>query len=360
MKSALKTQVTTQILKLKYTMKAIVLVKDGRPDTAFEIQELPKPKAGKGEIVVKVSHFGLNYADIMARKGLYNDRPPLPCVLGYEVVGTVEEVGESVLGFAIGDYVVAFTQFGGYAEYAKTDARGAVRLSPGTDPSVATALATQYCTAWFAACHMVNLKAGDHVLVHAAAGGVGTALVQIAKSNGCIVFGTASSAQKLNYLKAQGVDYPINYKEKDFEKEINALLGAKKRLDVVFDPIGGKNFKRSMGLLGSGGRIVPFGASDWSASKGGFMDKLKLVFGFGFLHPIGLMMKSKGVIGVNMLRIGENKAEYLNQCLEEVYAHFQSNTLKPTVDSVWDVADLYKAHQKLEGRATIGKVVVKW
>lgn len=341
-------------------MKAIVLVKDGRPEQAFQVQELPKPKANKGEIVVKVSHFGLNYADIMARKGLYNDRPSLPCVLGYEVAGTVAEMGEGVLGFNIGDQVVAFTQFGGYAEYAKTDARGAIKLSPGTDPAVATALATQYCTAWFAACHMVNLKPGDHVLVHAAAGGVGTALVQIAKLKGCVVFGTASSAEKLKYLKAQGVDYPINYKEKDFEKEIGALLGDKKRLDVVFDPIGGKNFKKSMRLLGSGGRIIPFGASDWSSSKGGLLDKLKLVFGFGFLHPIGLMMKSKGVIGVNMLRIGENKAEYLNQCLEEVYQQYQANMLRPTVDSVWGVGEINQAHNKLEGRETIGKVVVKW
>ena len=295
----------------------------------------------------------------MARKGLYNDRPPLPCVLGYEVVGEVSALGQGVHAFGVGDTVLGFTQFGGYAEYAVTDAMGVVRLAPGTDPAEATALATQYCTAWFAACHMVNLKKGDRVLVHAAAGGVGTALVQIAKWKGCEVFGTASKPEKMAYLKSIGADHVINYASHDFVTEIHQILGDD-RLDVVFDPIGGSNFKRSMGLLGSGGRIVPFGASDFSASNGGIIAKLKLVFGFGFLHPIGLMMRSKGVIGVNMLRIGEHKPAYLNQCISEVYEHYQKGILKPRVDSVHPITTIDQAHARLEGRGSIGKVVVTW
>lgn len=340
-------------------MKAIVLIKDGTAREAFQFQDLPTPKPKANDLLIRVSHFGLNYADIMARKGLYNDRPALPCVLGYEVVGEVEAVGSEVKTFSTGDLVVAFTQFGGYAEYATTDHRGAVLLAPGTNREEATALATQYCTAWFSACHMINLKKGDNVLVHAAAGGVGTALVQIAKWKGCTVFGTASKPEKLNYIKNQGADFAINYDTHDFAEEVTSILG-NARLDVVFDPIGGSNFKKSMQLLGSGGRIVTFGASEWSASNGGLLAKLKLAFGFGFLHPIGLLMKAKTVIGINMLRIGENKPDYLKQTIEDVYEYYQKGVLKPTVDSVFEAAEIAKAHERLEGRGSIGKVVVKW
>ena len=343
-------------------MKALVLTKDvrkGDPGTAFELQELPMPEAGPDEIVIKVSHFGLNYADVMSRRGLYADRPPLPIVLGYEVVGEVTAVGSEVNSLQVGDNVLALTPFAGYAEYAKTLARGAVRLAPGTDPAEATALATQYCTAWIAACHMVNLHEGDKVLVHAAAGGVGTALVQIAKWKGCEVFGTASKPEKIEYLREQGVDHPINYRKEDFVEAVEKISGSD-RLDVAFDPIGGKNFKKSFSVLGSGGRLITFGASDWSSTNGGFLDKIKIGLGFGLIHPIGLLMKSKGVIGVNMLKLGQNKPSYVSQCLSEVYEHYQKGILKPTVDSVFEATEIGKAHQRLEGRGSIGKVVVKW
>ena len=343
-------------------MKALVLTKDvrkGDPGNAFELEERPIPKANPDEIVIKVSHFGLNYADVMSRRGMYADRPALPVVLGYEVVGEVVEVGSEVSHVQMGDLVLALTPFGGYAEYAKTQGAGAISLDAGTNPAEATALATQYCTAWMAACHMINLKPGDKVFVHAAAGGVGTALVQIAKWKGCEVFGTASRPEKMDYLISQGVDHPINYREKDFVKEVERLCG-EDRIDVAFDPIGGKNFKRTLGLLGSGGRIITFGASDWSSTEGNFLDKLKIGLGFGFFHPIALLMKSKGVIGVNMLRLGQNKPNYVQEALEEVYTHYRQGILKPTVDSVFNANELGQAHARLESRGSIGKVVVKW
>ncbi|GAB5538547.1 MAG: medium chain dehydrogenase/reductase family protein [Salibacteraceae bacterium] len=340
-------------------MKAIVLVRDGNPEDAFEMQDVPTPKVEPNQVLVKVSHFGLNYADIMARKGLYNGRPELPCVLGYEVVGEISAIGSKVKGFAIGDYVLAFTLFGGYAEFCVAEATGVVKLGAGTNPAEATALATQYCTAWYAACMMVNLQPKDRVLIHAAAGGVGTALVQLAKLKGCEVFGTASHPHKIEYLKTLGVDHPINYRTNDFSAEVTRILNGHK-IDVAFDPIGGSNFKRTNALLGTGGRIITFGASEWSSSKGTFIDKLKLAFGFGFLHPIALLMKSKSIIGVNMLEVGKKRPDYLQTCLQEVYALYQNGTLKPTVDSVHPVSNLSTAHRRLEGRQTIGKVVVEW
>lgn len=340
-------------------MKAIVLTRDGDPATAFEFQDVEIPKPADGQVQIKVECFGLNYADIMARKGLYNDRPVLPCILGYEAVGTISAIGTGVTGFELGQRVLGFTQFGAYAEYCVTDARGVVVIGDEMDAAAATAMATQYCTAWFSACMMVNLRAGDRVLIHAAAGGVGTALVQIAKWKGCTIFGTAGSDKKMEYLRDQGVHHPINYRKEDFVAAAQKHLGDE-RIDVAFDPIGGSNFKRTFSLVGSTGRIVTFGASEWSSSKGGFLDKLKLAFGFGFIHPIALLMKSRAVIGVNMLRVGEHKPEYLTECITQVTQLHKVGVLKPVVDSVFSASDIAAAHDRLEGRDSIGKIAVKW
>lgn len=340
-------------------MKALQLVREGASSQAFEMRELPTPKPQKGEVLLNVSHFGLNYADVMSRNGLYNDRPDLPCTLGYEAVGEVVEVGDDVHHVNKGDLALAFTKFGAYADHCVTDARGVIRLAPGTSEEEATALATQYCTAWFAACKMNQLTKGDRILIHAAAGGVGTALIQIAKWKECEIFGTAGSAEKLDYLKSQGVHHPINYRQLAFEEEVLGILGDQ-RLDLAFDPIGGKSFRKNMSILGAGGRLVTYGASAWSDSRGRMMDKIKLAWGFGLIHPIALLMKSKSVIGVNMLRIAENKPHYLQQVMLEVYDAYQQGILKPTIDSVHPVDDIAKAHDRLESRASIGKVVVKW
>ncbi len=340
-------------------MKQMVLVKEGIAENAFEMQEAATPTPGSNEVLVKVSHFGLNYADVMARKGLYNDRPPLPCVLGYEVVGEVEALGSDVLHVAKGDLVLAFTKFGGYASHCLVPSAGVVRLATGTNPSEATALATQYCTAWYGAKHLVHLMEGDKVLIHAAAGGVGTALVQIAKNAGCTVFGTAGSEAKLDYLRSIGVDHPINYREKDFVASIRSILG-KDRLDVAFDPVGGKNFRKSFSLLGSGGRVVSFGASAWSDTKGNLLDKLKLAYGFGIYHPVVLLMKSKSIIGLNMLRIAEDKPQLLQRIMQEVYEEYQSGRLKPHVGATYPLNQTAEAHSFLEKRQSIGKVVVSW
>ncbi|GAB4221674.1 MAG: medium chain dehydrogenase/reductase family protein [Salibacteraceae bacterium] len=340
-------------------MKALILKTEGPADQAFELNEIPDPTPGPNQVLISVSHSGLNFADVMARKGLYNDRPELPCVLGYEVVGYVEQCGEAVSRLKQGDRVLAFTHFGGYASKAIAEERAIVKIGDEVDGAEATALATQYCTAWFAACMMVNLQPNDRVLIHAAAGGVGTALVQIAKWKGCEVIGTAGSEQKMEYLKSMGVDHPVNYRQEDFVKAVNKLLNGD-RVDVVFDPIGGKSFRKSFSLCGSGGRIVSFGASEWSSSKGNFLDKIKLALGFGVYHPIALLMKSKSIIGLNMLRIAENRPAYLERCMSEVVRHYQSGVLKPKVDSVYPAEKVALAHQRLEGRQSIGKIALTW
>ncbi len=340
-------------------MRAIQLIKYGNSNDAFKVVEIEKPVISADEVLIKVETFGLNFADVMARRGLYKDAPPLPCVLGYEVVGRIAQTGANVQDIKEGQKVVAFTRFGGYAEYAKTNSSGVTVIPEDMDNGVATALSTQYCTAYYAAYDMANIKEGEIVLIHAAAGGVGIALFQLAKRKGCKVIGTAGSEEKIQFLKKAGIDYAINYREVDFEVEIPKLLG-KEKPDVIFDPIGGKSFKKSKGLLDFGGRIVTYGASDQLTRGKGMVSGLKLLFGFGFMHPVGLLMKSIGVLGVNMLRIADHKPKVLHRALESVVAMASKNEIEPYVGKEYKAEDIAEAHEYLESRKSIGKIVLHW
>jgi len=341
-------------------MRAVVLTKFGKPKDAFQIQERPIPTPQDHEICIKVEAFGLNFADVMARQGLYQDCPPLPTVIGYEVVGHVHAVGKEVTDFEVGQRVVSLTRFGAYAEYAVADARAAVVIPEDMDFCVATALATQYATAYFCAAYTTQLHAGEHVLIQAAAGGVGTALVQLAKSKGCIVYGTAGSDKKLDYLRSLGVDHPINYRTTDYAKYIEKTAG-KQSIDVVFDSLGGNDVKKARKLLSKGtGRIICFGAASRSGRGRFFGNDLKLVFGFGFLASVELLLKSQGITGVNMLRVADHRPEALKYCMQQVAKLVAEGTLNPTIGGKFSIDELDKAHDFLEGRQSIGKIAVHW
>ena len=340
-------------------MKAITLVKNGPAKEAFELREVKDPSPGSTELLINVECFGLNYADVMARNGLYNDAPPLPTVLGYEVVGTVIETGEAVNDFKVGDRVVSLTRFGGYAEKAIADERATSILPESINGAEGTALATQYITAYYSAILQANIQEGEEVLIHAAAGGVGTALTQLAKWRKCTIWGTAGSDEKLDYLKENGVDHSINYRKKDFVAEIQKVKG-KDKLDVIFDPVGGKSFKNGRKILSWGGRMVLFGVSNWSNKKGNLFDKLKLVWDFGFIHPLGLLMKSQSMIGVNMLKVGDVRPQTIQLCIREVVKLSEQGVLKPHVGKVFKASEIAEAHEFLASRKSIGKVAVKW
>lgn len=340
-------------------MKAHVLVRNGAAEKAFELQDRPKPAAKAGQVCIAVECFGLNFADVMARLGLYKDAPPLPAILGYEVVGRIESVGEGVDALKPGQRVVAFTRFSGYAEFAVTDWRAVAPIPEEMDAAKAAALATQYGTAYYCACEMVQLHPGDRVLVQAAAGGVGTALVQLAKRAGCEVFGTAGGAKKLEYLKKLGVDHPIDYRSQDFAEVIQALPGNPK-MDVVFDSIGGKTYSKGMRLLNSGGRMVSFGAAQRSGQKGGIFSSLKLMWDFGIILPVVLIMHSRGAIGVNMLRLADNRPDVLQRVMHKVVELATAGEIDPQVGGRFSASEIGKAHHFLESRESTGKVAVFW
>lgn len=340
-------------------MRAVVLVRHGDPATAFEIRELAMPSPGPGQVRIAVEAFGLNYADVMARLGLYQDAPPIPSVLGYEVVGRVDEVHSDMTGCTVGQRVVALTRFGGYATHALTDARALVAIPDDLDPGIAVALPTQGGTAYYCAEEMVRLHPGDHVLVHAAAGGVGTLLVQLCKRRGCIVYGTAGSDGKLAFLRERGVDHPINYRTTDFVDAVRRVRG-NDGLDVIFDSIGGAAVRKGIALLGAGGRIVCFGGAEHSHGSLQILRSISFAASFGILHAVPLMMRSKGIIGVNMLRIADNRPLVLQRCLQAVVKLALDGDLRPTVGGRFRAEQIGEAHALLGGRGSTGKIVVSW
>jgi NADPH:quinone reductase-like Zn-dependent oxidoreductase len=337
-------------------MKAIYLVKNGSAHIAFETRGTELPGIQSNEVLIKVEAFGLNYADVMARLGLYPECPPLPTIIGYEVVGHVYETGADVTKVKPGDRVLGLTLFGGYAEFAKSDEKAVNIIPEDWNAAKTTAFGVQYSTAWYSANTLLNLFPNDRVLVHAAAGGVGTALVQIAKHKGCIVYGTAGSDSKMDYLKSIGVDYPINYRKVDFESEIKKING-RSRLDVIFDPVGGKSVRKGVRLLGSGGRIVCFGASAMTG-KNNIFTKLPVFLQFGFYHPAPLMMRSKSIMGVNMLKLGQNKPEAMERVFKEMIDEVGKGYLNPPKITTFRFDQIAEAHEFMEKRQSIGKIAI--
>ena len=338
-------------------MQAWVLEKNGPPEKAFVLRDWPKPEPAAGQVRIRVEAFGLNFADIMARKGMYPDCPPLPCVLGYDVVGWIDAVAPGVEAPPIGTRVVAMTRFGGYAEFAVTDARAVLPIPDSYGPVEATAMATQYGTAWYAARESIRLREGEKVLIHAAAGGVGTALVQLAKRAGCVIFGTAGSAEKRALLQAEGVHHPIDYRQDDWAEQIRAI--APDGLDAVFDAIGGKTFRQGLGLLAPGGRMVTFGAASLSDAPNSFV-RLARGLSFGFYHPVQFLSPSKALIGVNMLRIADHKPNILADCFRGVGQGVQEGWLRPLSGGLFPASKLFDAHNALEQRQSRGKLACSW
>ncbi|MFT4752632.1 MAG: NADPH:quinone reductase-like Zn-dependent oxidoreductase [Salibacteraceae bacterium] len=340
-------------------MRAAFLVKTGNSENAFTIQETTAPEPLAFEVQLKVETFGLNYADVMARRGIYDAAPVLPSILGYEAVGIITKLGTEVTDFKVGDRILAFTRFGAYSEIC-TAHHQAICLLPEAIPNeIATALATQYCTALYAADWMANIRKNEKILVHAGAGGVGHGLIQYAKTKGCIIVATAGSEEKIKYLQTLGVDHAINYTKFNFRDQIQDLLGDRP-IDAIFDPIGGKNYGLNRDLLSVGGRMIIFGISSFSKKKGTFIDKLQLALQFGFLSPLEFLIKSNGVIGVNMLHVADEKPHIIQELLQESIKGYQSGQFLPKTAFHGSIDALGEAHQLLENRGTIGKLSISW
>lgn len=337
---------------------AFHLIANTIPDKAFALREIELPQLQPDEVLIAVEAFGLNYADVMARKGLYRDAPPMPCVLGYEVVGRITEVGAEIDSNLVGQRVAAFTRFGGYAQHAITKADALMPIDEEISAGEALALTTQYLTAYYMVYVATNILPGDHVLVHAAAGGVGTALIQMLKERGAMVYAKCGSDSKKDYVIAQGADFFINHKQNDYIRTLQSQLNGNK-LDASMNPVAGATFKKDMALLKpGGGKMILFGGSDLTNSKWGILSQLNFVRKMGLLTPIVLMMKSQSIIGVNMLRIADNNPKMIKACIDGVRDLYEKGVLKPQVGAEFKSTELAEAHAFLESGKSVGKVAV--
>lgn len=333
-------------------MRAVVITRRGGPEV-LKVEERPSPDPGPGQVLIEVAAAGVNFADTMARVGMYEEAPPLPCVVGYEVAGTVKAHGEGVGASAvpIGTRVMAGTRFGGYSEEVVVGTNDLLPLPDGMSFEEGAAIPVSYGTAWAGLIGFASLKAGERVLIQAAAGGVGIAATQIAKDAGAMLWGTASPG-KHDAIRKQGIDHPLDYTSDGWEKGLPGM-------DVVMDAVGGKSFRRSYDLLRPGGRLVAYGASSVMAGERRNMIKampkaLRMVRGFSLLDQ---MASSRSVIGLNMLRLWEDRGT-LAPWIEPVADLLARGVVRPVVSDVVPFDNAPEAHRILGERRNVGKVVL--
>ena len=338
--------------------KALVLKRKGKSNQAFELQEIELPAIKDDEVLIESEAFGLNYVDVMARNGLYRDAPPMPCVIGYEAVGVVVEVGRQVDQEILGKRVLAFCRFGGYGRHIITKHEAAIIIEDLPSQEV-LALCTQAVTAYYMTDVLSPINKGDKVLVHAAAGGVGSILIQLAKRRGACVIAKVGTREKEELVRQLGADYVINYRDKNYEQEVRTFLEGGS-IDISYNAVGGATFKKDMKLIGAGGRLFIFGGAALSGGKFGFLSSLNFLRKMGLVIPAGLMMSSKSILGVNMLKIADHRPEVMREGLKTLIDWYRKGEIKVCVGGVFDEDKISEAHDLLEGGKSKGKISVRW
>jgi NADPH:quinone reductase-like Zn-dependent oxidoreductase len=336
-------------------MRAIVTTRNGNVDV-MKVETRPDPVPAKGEIVIRVQAAGLNFADILARQGLYPDGPPKPCIMGYEVAGVVEAVGAEVPQNLIGDPVFALTRFGGQAELVAVPIDQAFEKPEPLNFEQCAAVPVNYLTAWALLVTMGGLKKDESVLIHNAGGGVGLAALEIARHIGAKTYGTAST-RKHEFLKARGLDHAIDYRSQDWLKILNDLTG-NRGVELVIDPLGGSSWKQSYRALRSTGRMGVFGMS--TASANGIMGKLRALRALAQtprFHPLSLMNRNRGVFGLNLGHLWD-EGEKISSWMQSIVNGVNQGWIQPHVDRSFTFDQIAAAHSYLESRQNIGKVVL--
>lgn len=347
-------------------MRQVVISKAG-PPSVLQVRESPDPVAGAGQVRIRVHAAGINFADLMARMGTYPDAPKIPCVVGYEVAGIIDQVGAGVVGLAVGDRVLGVPKFGGHTDVL-TLAVGQVLPMPQTMSfEEAAGFPVVYLTAHHMLLFIGNLRPGAKVLIHSAAGGVGLAAIQIARAHGCQLFGTASPA-KHDFLREQGCDHPLSYEQ--YASEVRTILGMDAQdpedgqaadargLDVVLDPVGGPSWRVGYNLLGPAGRLVCYGFSaNATGTSRNLMNIAWQVARMPFFNPISLMNDNRTVSGVNMGHLFQN-ADLLRPQLMALLRMYEAGQIRPFVDRTFPFAEAAAAHQYIHDRKARGKVLL--
>ena len=342
-------------------MRAVVLTGHGGPEV-LQVQERPDPPVGPGEVRIAVKAAGINFADTMARVGLYPEAPKPPCVLGYEVAGEVESVGTGVDAVKLGDRVMAGTRFGGQASMVSVPEGQVIPLDDSFSYEQGAAFPVNYSTAYAALVIMGGLREGERALIHAAAGGVGISATQIARSRGAEIFGTAS-ASKHEAISAQGVDHPIDYRTTDFEQEVRRITDGE-GVDLIMDATGPTNFRKDYRLLREGGRLIMYGASELATQQGRSIPTLARnlmrmpMATMPWWKSLSILSENKGVFGLNMLAWQDR--EGLDRVIEPLSKEVEERTIKidPVVAEAFPFERAGDAHRFIAERRNIGKVVL--
>ena len=336
-------------------MKQIFIIGHGGPDK-LQMRESSDPTPAGDQVRIHVKASGINFADILARQGLYPDAPRIPCVVGYEVSGTVDAVGPRAEQSWVGRDVFALTRFGGYSDIVLVPEKQVIAKPDSLSHEQAAAIPINYLTAWQLLVVMGSLKSEETLLIHNAGGGVGVAAIDIARHIGATVYGTASSG-KHPFLMQRGLDHAIDYRAKDWAVELDRLTEGR-GVSLIIDPLGGNHWRKSYKALRSAGRLGMFGVSVATTSKlFGPLRLLPVAFGAPLFHPLQLMNANKSVFGVNLGHMW-HETEMLAGWIQILLKGVEDGWVRPHVDKTFPLAQVGEAHTYIEDRKNIGKVVL--
>jgi NADPH:quinone reductase-like Zn-dependent oxidoreductase len=336
-------------------MKQIVITGKGGPEK-LSVREAPDPQPKADEVRIRVRASGINFADIMARQGLYPDAPKIPCVVGYEVSGTVDAVGPQADQSLIGKDVFALTRFGGYSDTVVVPQVQVFNKPDSLTHEQCAAIPVNYLTVWQLMVIIGALKPDESVLIHNAGGGVGLAAIDVARHIGATIYGTASGG-KHAFLKERGLHHAIDYRSQDWSVELERLTEGR-GVELIIDPLGGSHWKKSYKALRSTGRLGMFGIS--AASDNSWLAPFKLVktaLSMPFFHPVPLMNMNRAVFGVNMGHLWHEAAK-IRSWADKLQAGIADGWVRPYVDKAFKFEQAGEAQTYIEERRNIGKVVL--
>jgi NADPH:quinone reductase len=322
-------------------MRAIVVDRFMEPGD-LKVSEAPEPKLLPGTLLVDVRAAGCNFFDILMLQGRYQVKPPFPFVPGAEVAGVVRAVGEGAAGFRAGDRVLASSGLGGFAERALVPAKGAHVMPAAMRFEEGAAFPIIYPTGYAGLVHRGRLRAGETLLVHAAAGGVGIAAVQIGKALGARVVATAGGPEKLEVARRAGADVAIDYNADDFVERVKQETGGR-GADVIYDSVGGDVFERSLKCIAWNGRLVVIG------------------FAGGTIPSVAanrILLKNIEVTGLHWGAYAQHQPESIPEVFRALFALYESGAIRPLVFRAYPLEDASQALVELGSRRTWGKVVL--
>ncbi|TDK58776.1 quinone oxidoreductase [Bacillus salipaludis] len=323
-------------------MKVIQFSEYGGPEV-LQLVEKEKPVPTGRNVLIEIKAIGVNYADTARREGQYVVPTPLPFVPGAEIAGVVSKVGDQVKNVSPGDRVVTLIESGGYAEFAVVDEQSLIPLPEQLDFRTAAALPLQGLSAYHILKTMGRLEKGESVLIHAAAGGVGTIAVQLAKLFGAgKVIATASSAEKLSLAAEMGADVLVNYTEEDWGLQVLEATGGR-GVDVALEMAGGEVFNKTLKCLATFGRLVIYGVASGEQNR---------------FYPSSLMARNQSVIGFFLPQI-MRKPELLQPSLMELLTYLGDGKLKLTIGGVYPLREAASVHRLLQSRKTSGKLILE-